>query len=660
MGMYYANALRILAIDAVEKARSGHPGAPMGMADVATVLWKNFVRHAPQDPQLPNRDRVILSNGHASMLLYAALHLMGYRKMSLEALQAFRQFGSCTSGHPEYDLAAGIEMTTGPLGQGIATAVGMALGERLCAERYNREGFSLCDNYTYVFLGDGCLMEGISHEACSLAAQLQLGKLIVLYDSNSISIDGAIEPWFEKDVVGRFRSYGWHCIADVDGHDHDAIYRAIEEARQQERPSFIEFRTIIGYGCVNYAGTSKVHGAPLGKDEIALVRNQLGWNYPPFVIPEDVYAYWNAEEQGMQYIEQWQALFVQYAREYPDLANEYTERLQGTLPKCFDDAIEQLKQTLRMTHKAVSTRSASGTILEALLPSVPYTIGGSADLSSSVCTKTSHAVPILQSTDPNYAGNYISYGVREFAMGAIMNGLSLYCATPTFGGTFLVFADYAKPALRLSALMGIRTIWVLTHDSIGVGEDGPTHQPIEHLTTLRTIPNVYTWRPCDAMETLYAWEFAYRSTHAPTAIVLSRQTLPAIARDVSIEEFIARGAYILSDGVEPCAIIVATGSEVSLALEAQSALRAESIEVRVVSMPCMRIFEEQSQEYRDTVFPKGIPVCSVEAGATAIWEKYASYHVGIDVFGASAPASVLFERFNITVTAIVQKIREMV
>lgn len=660
MGTYYANALRILAIDAIEKARSGHPGAPMGMADIATVLWKNFVRHAPQDPQLPSRDRVVLSNGHASMLLYAALHLMGYRKLSLEALQTFRQFGSPTSGHPEYDLAAGIEMTTGPLGQGIATAVGMALGERLCAERYNREGFLLCDNYTYVFLGDGCLMEGISHEACSLAARLQLGKLIVLYDSNAISIDGAIEPWFEEDVIGRFRSYGWHCIENVDGHNHDAIYNAIEEAKQQERPSFIEFKTIIGYGCVNYAGTPRVHGAPLGEDEIALVRAELGWEHPPFVIPEDVYAYWNAEEQGAYHIEQWQTLFADYARKYPELANEYMERLQRKIPKCFDDAVDRLKQTLRTTNKAISTRSASGTILEGLLPSMPYTIGGSADLSSSVCTKTSHAVPILQNASPNYAGNYISYGVREFAMGAVMNGLSLYCATPTFGGTFLVFADYAKPALRLSALMGIRTVWVLTHDSIGVGEDGPTHQPIEHLTTLRTIPNVYTWRPCDAIETLYAWEFAYRSICAPTAIVLSRQTLPAVFRDATTEELIARGAYILSDGTKPCAIIVATGSEVSLALEAQRALRTEGVDVRVVSMPCMRVFEEQPQEYKDMVFPKEIPVCSVEAGATAIWEKYATNHIGIDVFGASAPASVLFEHFNITVATIVQKIREMV
>lgn len=652
-----ANALRMLAIDAVERAQSGHPGAVMGMADIATVLWKHFVTHDPNNPNLPIRDRVILSNGHASMMLYGALHLMGYSSFSLDALRAFRQLGSITTGHPEYDVDAGIEYTTGPLGQGLAGAVGMALGERICAMRYNKEDCTLFDNYTYVFIGDGCLMEGISHEACSLAGTLGLHKLIVLYDSNGISIDGAVKPWFAEDVAMRFRAYGWNVIEDIDGHNEDAIYTAIAQARKNtSAPTLICFRTIIGYGSPNKAGSAKAHGSPLGAEEVVRVREAYNWQYEPFVIPEDVYEYWNAEKQGAEHTKAYENICEDYKNRYPHEWKELCNRRESVYPSEVFTAIERLKQQAQTMVKAEATRISSHTVLEHIVPLIPWIVGGSADLTPSVGTYTT-ASTMIKNT--NFAGNYISYGVREFGMYAIMNGLSLYEKTLPYGGTFLVFTDYAKPALRLASMMKTHVIWVCTHDSIGVGEDGPTHQPIEHLTMLRSIPDIDVWRPADALETVYAWEYALTHNTSPIVLVLSRQNLPQLYREEQTQVAIARGGYILCDVSNPDVLLIGTGSEVFLAVEVQKQLREQGIHARVISMPSTTVFERQSKEYQESVLPHNIPVVVIEAGDSLYWYKYTGRDgciISMQGYGASGKGNALFEHYGFSVEHIVQRV----
>ncbi len=656
-----ANALRFLSIDAVEKAQSGHPGMPMGMADIATVLWREFFQHNPTDPTWPNRDRFILSNGHGSMLLYSLLHLSGY-DLSLEDLKQFRQIGSKTPGHPEHDLTPGVETTTGPLGQGLANAVGMALAERKLAAEFNQKDLSLIDHYTYVFLGDGCLMEGVSHEACSFAGAQRLGKLIAFWDDNGISIDGKINDWCIDNVPERFRSYQWHVIADVDGHDANAIREAIKAARAEtEKPTLICCRTQIGFGAPNLAGTSKVHGAAMGKDEVALTRERLAWNYAPFEIPDQIYKSWDAKAAGGDSQSQWQIIFEQYKNAHPELAQDFMRRTKGELPKDFADQQNDWIKSLQQAAVNNATRQASQVAITHYAAQLPELIGGSADLTESNLTHWKDA-QMLSHLNPG--GEYIFYGVREFAMVAIMNGIALYGGLTPFGGTFLVFTDYARNALRMAALMHQRVILVGTHDSIGLGEDGPTHQPIEQLSSLRLIPNMSVWRPCDGVETAVAWRAALMKK-GPTVLALSRQKLPCMMRDTPTLNNIEKGGYILWEPEHAVqAIIIATGSEVHLAIESVKQLAEKNYAVRVVSMPCTDIFDQQTAAYREHVLPKQITQrVAVEAGSTHLWAYYVGSLgkvIGLDRFGESGPAEKVYSALHITVQNVVKTVEEVI
>ena len=646
-----ANAIRALAMDAVQQANSGHPGMPMGMAEIAEVLWNHHLLHNPANPGWANRDRFLLSNGHGSMLLYAVLHLTGY-DLPLEELKRFRQLHSKTPGHPEIGCAPGVETTTGPLGQGIANAVGAALSERLLAAQFNRPGLEIVDHHTYAFLGDGCMMEGVSHEACSLAGTLGLGKLIALYDDNGISIDsdkGSIRQWYTDDVKRRFEAYGWQVIADVDGHDTDAVDRALRKAkREKARPTLICCKTVIAKGAPNKANTGAAHGAPLGEAEIAATRQAIGWAYPPFELPEPVRAGWNARDAGKRAERRWNRLFAQYQQAHPDLAAEFQRRMSGTLPADFDARMEAFVRETVAKGETIATRKASQNALEALQPALPELIGGSADLTGSNLTMVKGSQVIGREG----GGNYLFYGVREFGMCAVMNGLALHGGFIPYGGTFLVFSDYARNALRLAALMKQRVIYVFTHDSIGLGEDGPTHQPVEHAASLRLIPNMDVWRPCDTVETAMAWAAAIRRRDGPTALLLSRQNLPFAPRSEAALAQVGRGGYVLADSDgPPRAVIIATGSEVALALAAGKQLGEAGIAVRVVSMPSTSVFDRQDAAYRDAVLPRGLPRVAVEAGVTDYWRKYVGLDgavVGIDRFGESAPAGELFRHFGFT------------
>lgn len=653
-----ANALRALAMDAVEQAKSGHPGAPMGMADMAEALWRHALKHNPRNPRWVDRDRFVLSNGHASMLLYGLLHLTGY-DLSLQDIKRFRQLGSKTPGHPEYGVTPGVETTTGPLGQGIATAVGMALAERCMAAQFNRPGHTVVDHHTWVFLGDGCMMEGISHEACSLAGTLGLGKLVALYDANGISIDGSIDGWFDEDCAARFEAYGWHVQRHVDGHDSAALDKAIAAARAvTDKPSLIICRTHIGFGSPGKADSAKAHGSPLGATEIAAAREALGWTAPPFVIPEAIAAAWDATAAGAEAEAQWKAGFDAYAAAYPDLAAEFVRRTEGRLADGWLEAVEAGIARINAAGETLATRVASKNVLEMLAPIMPELVGGSADLTGSVGTMTTRSHPIDRA---HMDGNYVNYGVREFAMGAMMNGLSLHGGIIPYAGTFMMFSDYAKNAIRLSALMGVRLVWVLTHDSIGVGEDGPTHQPVEQAAGLRLTPGLRLWRPCDTVETAVAWKCAMRDDKHPSCLSLSRQNLAFITRDAAQIAAIERGGYVLRhcEG-EPEAIILATGSEVALAVDAAEALAARGRRVRVVSMPCTELFDQQDAAYRESVLPSAVRArVAVEAAAADYWYKYVGLDgsvVGMTGFGESAPGSVLAQHFGFTMDNVVRAV----
>ena len=649
-----ANAIRALAMDAVQKANSGHPGAPMGMAEMSVALWDRHLRHNPTNPHWVDRDRFILSNGHASMLLYALLHLTGY-DLPMEELKAFRQLHSKTPGHPEYGLTVGVETTTGPLGQGITNAVGFALAERLLGEQFNKPGHTIVDHHTYVFMGDGCLMEGISHEACSLAGTLGLNKLIAFWDDNGISIDGHVEPWFSEDVPGRFEAYGWNVVRPIDGHDVEAVSKAIEAAKTSTRPTLICCKTIIGKGSPNKQGTHDVHGAALGNEEIAATRKMIGWNYGPFEIPAEVYAAWDAKARGQAREAEWNQRFAAYQAAYPSEAAEFTRRMKGDLPANFERAALEFVAKCRDKSESIATRKASQNTLEALGPALPEFFGGSADLTGSNLTNWSGSKP-MNATTP---GNYLSYGVREFGMSAILNGVALHGGFIPYGGTFLTFSDYSRNALRMASLMRIRSIFVFTHDSIGLGEDGPTHQSIEHVSSLRLIPHMDVWRPCDTTETAVSWDAAIRRKDGPSSLIFSRQNLPFQTRTPEQIIEISKGGYVLkeADGAAQ-AILIATGSEVGLAVEAQKLLAAEGIAVRVVSMPSTSVFDRQDAEYRATVLPRHVPKVAVEAGSTALWWKYGcSAVVGIDTFGESAPAGALFKYFGLTADKVVGTVR---
>ncbi|HUH00171.1 MAG TPA: transketolase [Gammaproteobacteria bacterium] len=656
-----ANAIRALSMDAVQQANSGHPGMPMGMADIAQVLWNDFLRHNPGDPRWPDRDRFVVSNGHGSMLLYSLLHLSGY-PLSMDEIRNFRQFGYHTAGHPEYEPELGIETTTGPLGQGLANAVGMAIAERALAARYNRPGFEVVDHRTWVFTGDGCLMEGISHEVCSLAGTLGLGKLVVFYDDNGISIDGEVEGWFTDDTPARFRAYGWHVVPGVDGHDPEAVKAAIEVAcAETGRPSLICCRTIIGWGAPNKQGTEATHGAALGADEVARTRENIGWPHSPFVIPDEIRAAWNAREPGAAAQADWDRLMASYAKEYPVESAELVRRLAGELPADWAAAADDVIAKLAADAGNVATRKASELSLNGYGPLLPELIGGSADLSGSNNTffKGSRRIGA-----GDFAGNYLHFGVREFGMTAILNGLALHGGFRPYGGTFLVFSDYARNAVRMAALMRQPITLVYTHDSIGLGEDGPTHQPIEHLASLRLIPNLRVWRPCDAAESAVAWRDALESTTTPTALALSRQNLPAQARDEAQLAAIRRGGYVLHEPAgEPVAILIATGSEVGLAVEAAGLLAAEEIAVRVVSMPCVEAFRAQDAAWREAVLPARITArLAVEAGVPDPWDAFvgpAGAVIGMERFGESAPAPRLFEHFGFTPEAVAARLRTL-
>ncbi len=653
-----ANAIRFLAADAVEKARSGHPGMPMGMAEIAVALWTRHLRHNPADPSWPDRDRFVISNGHGSMLQYALLHLTGY-DLPLDELRNFRQLHSKTPGHPEVGVTPGVETTTGPLGQGLANAVGLALAEKLLAAEFNRPGHTIVDHHTYVFLGDGCLMEGISHEACALAGTWQLGKLIALYDDNGISIDGQVGGWFTDDTAARFRAYGWHVLGPIDGHDVDAVDRAIAQARgHSAQPSFILCRTVIGKGAPTRAGTAKAHGEALGADEVAATRESLGWNHPAFEIPDDIYRDWNARATGAAAEAAWKSRFEAYAAADRGAADEFSRRLRGDLPRRFDEVAAALVADAAGKAQSMATRKASQHAIEAFAPALPEMLGGSADLTHSNLTLWQNAVQLSGAG----IGRHISYGVREFGMAAIMNGLALHGGFIPFGGTFLTFSDYSRNALRMAALMNLRVIHVFTHDSIGLGEDGPTHQSVEHVSSLRLIPNLQVWRPCDSVETAVAWKLALERRTAPTALALSRQNLQFVARDAAQIAAIERGGYVLSEAEGGAAqrILIATGSEVGLALDAQKLLAAEGIRTRVVSMPSTETFDRQDDAYRATVLPADVPKIAVEAGATALWWKYVGDRgavIGIDRFGESAPGAALFEHFGFTAKNIAETVR---
>ncbi len=657
-----ANAIRALSMDAVQQANSGHPGMPMGMADIAEVLWNDYHRHNPNNPDWWNRDRFVLSNGHGSMLHYSLLHLSGYN-LSIDDLKNFRQLHSKTAGHPEFGEAPGIETTTGPLGQGIANAVGMALAEKLLAQRYNRDDIQLIDHYTWVFLGDGCLMEGISHEVCSLAGTLGLGKLICFYDDNNISIDGEVDGWFTDDTPARFRAYGWQVIEAVDGHDPSAIKAAIDQARSlTEQPTLICCKTIIGYGSPNKQGTASTHGAPLGADEIQASRKELGWEHPAFVIPDDIYAAWDASESGDKAERDWQKTWENYQSTHSESAKELDRRMRGELPANWSDTVTQAMQKLQSESPKVATRKASEMALEALAPLLPELIGGSADLAGSNNTIWSGSVDVNKTPAE---GNYIYFGVREFGMTALANGLALHGGFLPYVATFLVFSDYARNAVRMSALLPAQVVHVYTHDSIGLGEDGPTHQPVEHLASLRLIPNLMVWRPCDTVETLAAWADAIENKLQPSALILTRQGLAPHSRDTQQLENIRRGGYILHEpenGVS--AVIIATGSEVELAISAANLLAEESIGVRVVSMPNPERFAAQSQNYREQVLPAKLTArVAIEAGVTNYWWKLVGSDgqvIGVDRFGASAPGDVLFKHYGLTDSKLVEAVKEVI
>ncbi|MDX1516220.1 MAG: transketolase [Woeseiaceae bacterium] len=655
-----ANAIRALSMDAVQAANSGHPGAPMGMADIAEVLWNDYLAHNPANPEWANRDRFVLSNGHGSMLLYSLLHLTGY-DLPIEELRNFRQLGYRTAGHPEYEPGLGVETTTGPLGQGISNAVGMALAEKMLAARFNRDGFPVVDHRTWVFLGDGCLMEGISHEACSLAGTLRLGKLIAFYDDNDISIDGEVDGWFTDDTPKRFEAYGWHVVAGVDGHDSTAIAAAIDEAiADDDRPSLICCKTVIGFGAPNKQGTASTHGAPLGDDEVAAARKALGWSAPPFEVPAEIAAAWDGRDRGAAEEEVWNRLFADYAAKYPELAAEFARRTSATLPEDWTAHADQAIAGIAAAAEPMPTRKASLVALEAFAPVLPELAGGSADLTGSNLTKHSGSKVI---TGDDAAGNYVYFGVREFGMTAICNGMGLHGGVIPYAGTFLTFSDYARNALRMAALMKVQNILVYTHDSIGLGEDGPTHQPIEHIASLRLMPNMRVWRPCDTVETAVAWRDAIERRDGPTSLVLTRQGVPHQSRSDAQIAAIRRGGYVLHDGDGvPDVLLIATGSEVALAVAAAELLAGDEIRARVVSMPCTQLFDAQDASYRDSVLPAAVTArVAVEAGATDGWWRYvgpAGRIVGIDRFGESAPSSVLFEHFGFTPENVAQAARD--
>ncbi|MFA0229004.1 transketolase [Vibrio sp. 10N.261.45.A7] len=657
---HLANAIRALSMDGVQQANSGHPGAPMGMADIAEVLWRGHLNHNPANPEWADRDRFILSNGHGSMLIYSLLHLAGY-ELSIEDLKNFRQLHSKTPGHPEYGYAPGIETTTGPLGQGITNAVGMAMAEKALAAQFNKEGHDIVDHYTYAFMGDGCLMEGISHEACSLAGTLGLGKLVAFWDDNGISIDGEVEGWFSDDTPKRFEAYGWHVIPAVDGHDSDAINAAIEAAKADPRPTLICTKTIIGFGSPNKAGTHDCHGAPLGADEITATKAALGWEHGPFEIPADIAAEWNAKEAGATKEAAWNAKFDAYAAAYPELAAEFKRRTNGELPAEWEEKANEIIADLQANPANIASRKASQNALEAFGQMLPEFMGGSADLAPSNLTMWSGSKS-LEATD--FSGNYIHYGVREFGMTAIMNGIALHGGFVPYGATFLMFMEYARNAMRMAALMKVQNIQVYTHDSIGLGEDGPTHQPVEQIASLRLTPNMSTWRPCDQVESAVAWKLAIERKDGPSSLIFSRQNLAQQDRDAEQVANIAKGGYILKDCEgKPELIIIATGSEVELAVEAAAQLTAEGKAVRVVSMPATDAFDKQDAEYRESVLPSDVTArIAVEAGIADFWYKYVGFGgkiIGMTTFGESAPAGELFKMFGFTTENVVNTAKEL-
>ncbi len=651
-----ANILRVLAMDAVEKAKSGHPGMPMGMADIAEVLWRNHLNHNPNNPNWANRDRFVLSNGHGSMLIYALLHLSGY-DLSLDEIKNFRQLGSKTPGHPEYGITPGVETTTGPLGQGISNAVGMAIAEKMLAQTFNTTEHNLIDHMTYVFTGDGCLMEGISHEACSLAGTLGLGKLIVIYDDNGISIDGKVEGWFSEDIPERFKSYGWQVIPEIDGHNSKDIDKAIERAKSEIlKPSIICCKTIIGKGSPNKEGSASSHGSALGEEEIKITRDNLGWEHEAFNIPKEIYSEWDASEQGQLVENAWNEVFQDYESKNPELAKEFLRRMTLDLPNGIEEATYQYVDEVQKEAPNIATRTSSQRVLNVLCPLIPELVGGSADLTGSNNTNWDGTHEIQRD---DFSGNYINYGVREFAMTGIMNGLILHGGVKPYSGTFLTFLDYARNAVRMAALMEIPTILVYSHDSIGVGEDGPTHQPVEHLTSLRTTPNLETWRPCDTSETAISWLAALTNTSKPTALILSRQSLPTFSRNDSQIKSISKGAYVLYEPeAEPELVLIATGSEVKLAMEVAEELKNKT-SIRVVSMPCSERFDEQSDKYKTSVLGSGIKRVAIEASQEDWWRKYVGLEgevIGMTSFGESAPGNDLFEHFGFTKEKIIKNL----
>ncbi|HBN2073795.1 TPA: transketolase [Escherichia coli] len=656
-----ANAIRMLSVDAIQKANSGHPGAPMGMADIAEVVWRRHLRHNPKDPQWFNRDRYVQSNGHGSMLIYALLHLTGY-DLSMDDIRDFRQLHSRTPGYPEYGYTPGVETTTGPLGQGVANAVGMAIAEKALAAEFNKPGFNIVDHHTWLFLGDGCLMEGISHEACGLAGTLKLGNLIAIWDDNGISIDGHVEGWFAEDTAARFRAYGWHVIEGVDGHDPEAVDAAVREAKSvTDKPSLLCCKTIIGFGSPNKANSHDCHGSALGADEVALVRERLQWPYAPFEIPGEIYAAWDATEKGAQVQQEWDALFADYAKQWPELAAEFTRRMKGDLPAGWAENMQKYVHDLQSHPAALATRQVSQKCLNHFADMLPELMGGSADLSPSNLTRHQKSVDF---TGENPAGNYISYGVREFGMSAIMNGLALHGGFIPYGGTFLMFMEYARNALRMAALMKIRSVFVYTHDTIGLGEDGPTHQPVEQLASLRLTPNMETWRGCDQVEVAVAWQQAIERKDGPTSLVLTRQPLAQQPRTAAQLAEIARGGYVLSDcDGQPEMILISAGSEIELVVSAAKALTEEGRKVRVVSLPCTERFDNQDAAYKESVLPKAVRKrLAVEASIAGFWERYVGLDgkvIGMTSFGESAPANVLFKHFGFTPENVLAQAREL-
>jgi transketolase len=656
-----ANAIRVLSMDAVQSANSGHPGMPMGMADIAEVLWRKILKHNPANQHWFNRDRFVVSNGHGSMLLYSLLHLTGY-EVSVDDLKAFRQLHSKTPGHPEFGITPGVETTTGPLGQGIANAVGMALAEKLLAHEFNKPDLEIVDHNTFVFMGDGCLMEGLSHEVCSLAGTLKLGKLIVFYDDNGISIDsekGNIKSWFSEDVPARFEAYGWRVIRDVDGHDSAAIQKAINLAMEKvDSPTLVCCKTRIGRGAPNKENTGSAHGAPLGPDEIAAAREAMGWEYPPFEIPQKIYEQWDAKERGILLETEWGERFLAYATRYPTLAKEFKRRMAGDLPDDWHSFVADVLRDVDGKAEKIATRKASQNTLEIIGPKLPEFLGGSADLAASNLTMWGGSKPVEAE-----GGNYIFYGVREFGMAAIMNGVALHGGLIPYGATFLVFSDYCRNALRVAALMGIRSVFVFTHDSIGLGEDGPTHQPVEHAASLRIIPNLDVWRPCDTVETFVSWTSSLERRDGPSCLLATRQGVPHQTRTQEQINAISKGAYVLSDAFKPQAIILATGSEVALAMKAKESLGEKGVAVRVVSVPSTTVFDRQTEDYKNSVLLNGIPRVAVEAGVTDFWRKYVGTEgavIGIDRFGESAPADELYEYFGITAGAVEEAVLALV